>query len=67
MCTTARTLLPHAALRGPLVGAALHAARISEALPLRCADVNTCLTYRGAITKSGKTIRQRSYLPYARP
>ena len=67
MCTMARSLLPHAALRGHLVSAALHAARISEVLPLRRADVNTCLTYRGAISKSGKTIRHRSYLPYARP
>ena len=53
--------------RSPLVGAALHAARISEALPLRRADVNCCLTYRVAITKTGKTLMHRAYLPYARP
>lgn len=31
------------------------AARISEALALRWADVNGCLTYRAATTKTGKT------------
>jgi hypothetical protein len=40
--------------RSPLVGAALHAARISEALPLRCADVNCCLTYRAPLPRPAR-------------
>lgn len=40
--------------RSPLIGAALHAARISEALPLRCADVNCCLTYQAPLPRPAR-------------
>lgn len=48
--------------RSPMVGAALHAARISEALPLRCealplrcADLNCCLSYRAPLPRPARS------------